>query len=160
MFDKKKYLCRPSSGPVRPGPFRRNAYIYTYVYINIYIYIYIYYSTYFPGPDRAGPGRPHAGPDGPPRAPNTYAGALGPPHMCLYPKTNFIKWIPIKLEKYSFFQKTSSFLVKTKVVELEILYKTGVTRPSRSLPNDSLCSKYFFYNIKKYEFFRKIIFLF
>ena len=109
-------------------------------------------------PDRAGPGRPHAGPDGPPRAPNTYAGALGPPHMCLYPKTNFIKWIPIKLEKYSFFQKTSSFLVKTKVVELEILYKTGVTRPSNSLSNDSLCSKYFFYNIKKYDFFSKIYF--
>ena len=63
--------------------------------------------------------------------------------------------IPIKLEKYSFFQKTSSFLVKTKVVELEILYKTGVTRPSHSLPNDSLCSKYFFYNIKKYDFFQK-----
>ena len=34
-------------------------------------------------------------------------------------------------------------MVKTKIVELEILYKTGVTRRSRSLPDDSLCPKYF-----------------
>ena len=96
-----------------------------------------------PGPGRPGPGRPRAG--------------TGPAQGLFFIKQSRI---PIKLEKYSFFQKTSSFLVKTKVVELEILYKTGVTRPSRSLPNDSLCSKYFFYNIKKYDFFRKFIFLF
>ena len=66
---------------------------------------------------------------------------------------------PIKLEKYSFFEKTSSFLVKTKVVELEILYKTGVTRPSNSLSNDSLCPKYFFNNIKKSDFFKVFFFL-
>ena len=57
-------------------------------------------------------------------------------------------------------KKTSSFLVKIKVVELEILYKTGVTRPSNSLSDDSLCSKYFFTTLKRCDFYLKTIFLF
>ena len=40
--------------------------------------------------------------------------------------------------------KTSAFLDKTKVVELEILYNSGVNAaPDHQLLNDGLCSKYF-----------------
>ena len=48
---------------------------------------------------------------------------------------------------------TSAFIDKTKVVELEILYKTGVTRRSRSLSDDSLCPSCFF--IEKIDFFSR-----
>ena len=40
--------------------------------------------------------------------------------------------------------KTSAFLDKTKVVELEILYNSGVNGAPDQLLNDGLCSKYFF----------------
>ena len=40
--------------------------------------------------------------------------------------------------------KTSVFLDKTKVVELEILYNSGVNGAPDQLLNDGLRSKYFF----------------
>jgi len=43
-------------------------------------------------------------------------------------------------------------MVKTKVVELEILYRTGVTRRSRSRSDDSLCPKYFLLKKSKKRF--------
>ena len=39
-------------------------------------------------------------------------------------------------------QNTSAILNKTKVVELEILYKTGVHRLPDHVLNDGLCPKY------------------
>ena len=39
--------------------------------------------------------------------------------------------------------KTSAFLDKTKVVELEILYNSSVNGALDQLLNDGLCSKYF-----------------
>ena len=45
-----------------------------------------------------------------------------------------------------FFLKTLGFLIKTKVVELELLYKTGVHRGTRLLSDDGLCPKYFLSN--------------
>ena len=49
--------------------------------------------------------------------------------------------------------KTSAFLDKTKVVELEILYNSSVNGAPDQLLNDGLCPKYF-----KHFFFCFLIF--